>query len=588
MTPSRTRSLGPALLALLAASLVFADITRIDSLNTLGREYVFSNIDESIELYSDLAEEAETLDYDEGRARALMHLSVALYLRGRYDESVDVHLRATRLLEDLDMDRDLALAYGDFGYQMKRRDLPRAMEYMRRGIAIAERVDFLDGLCALYDNYGVMHYLAGDPDSAAHYYRRALALKISLDDAVGIPYSLNNLSGIHMERGEFAAAESLLVRSDAYRNAPDADAYGRLVNSVQWGDLNAQRGDLAEAARYYRRSLAMPGADEQGYLVSYCLDQLTALAEARGDWQEAFRYLHLSVAHRDSMVNVETNERIAALEIEFETEKKDRRIAESQLAIEERNRQVTVLVALAVVLAALAAGLTRYQQLKRKQLQRDHEWRSRLRRAEYDQRMADEKLRIARELHDNVGAQLTFLISSLDNLSRGAGADDLPRRLADVGEFGRTTLDDLRQTVWAMRHEDEGLEALVHKLNELKRQCAASDHAVELEIARDEAAESSVSSTRMLAMFRIVQEAVQNAVKHADAERIVVRLETSAAGVSVSVTDDGTGFDPDATSRRSGLANMADRCRETGGEFDLRSGGDGTCISCRFPPESGI
>lgn len=557
---------------------------RIDSVNALGRAYIFSNIDVSIVLYRGLANEARELGYARGEGQALQNLGVAYTLSGNHDLATEAHLECIRIFERSGMTRELALAFGDFGYQMKRRDLPGAIVEMRQGIVIAEREDYRVVLCSLYDNYGVLQEMNAEPDSAAYYYRRALEFKTAFDDSMGIPFSLNNLASIHAARGEFAAADSLLTRSDAYRQNP-LDTYGRLLNNVHWADLNQARGDLEEAERRYRECLTMPGAADQSYLLIHCYEQLAAVYEQRQDYRRAYESQRRFAAYRDSLVTVETNERIASLEIEFETEKKDREIAENKLAIAARTRQVLVLGIGLILVAALGGGFARYQHLKRTQLKREMELRAQLRRAEYEQSMADEKLRIARELHDNIGAQLTFLISSLDNLAHGVGAEDLPGRLDDISAFGRTTLDELRQTVWAMKHEGEGLDALVQKLHELKRQCSSAGQTLDLDIRREADSSPSLSSPRMLNLYRIVQEAVQNAMKHTEAARIVVLLETEGDGLTLVIADDGPGFREAAVDHVGGLVHMRERCAEVGGELELESNSSGTKITCRLPPE---
>lgn len=159
------------ILILTATSLCLAqNHATIDSVNALGRDYIFSNIDSSITLYRNTIDDARALDYRVGEAKALQNLGVALYLKGDYDESVEVYLKAIRLYESLGLSRELAQSYGDLGYQMKRRDLPGAKEYMRRGITIAERLEARQILTALYDNYGVLQEMSDLPDSTRYYY----------------------------------------------------------------------------------------------------------------------------------------------------------------------------------------------------------------------------------------------------------------------------------------------------------------------------------------------------------------------------------------------------------------------------------
>jgi signal transduction histidine kinase len=569
---------------ILLSTTVSAFEARIDSVNALGHSYIFSNVDESIDMYRDLAAEAKQLGYVHGEGQALQNVAISLSLNGRHDDSMEAFLQAVRLFEEHGMHKDLAEAYGEIGYQMKRRNMPGAIETMQRGIVIAERIEDKVLLCALYDNFGVLQEMSSRLDSASYYYRKALDLKMSLNDSLGIPFSLNNLSGIHSMQGEHAAAESLLTISDGYRQKPD-DSYGRLVNRMHWGDLFFSRGDLEAAVESYRETLRMPSARELNFVMVHCFQQLAAVYDQQEDYQQAYRSHQQFTAYRDSLDNVETKARIAELEIEFQTEKKDRQIAENKLAIEERSRQVVLLVGAVIILFFAGVAVARYQHLKRKQLKREMELRGLLRRAEFQERMTGEKLRISRELHDNIGAQLTFLISSLDNLSHGMAEGETAQKLDDISTFGRTTLDELRQTVWAMKHEGEGLEALELKLNEMKRQCAGSGRQLVLDIKHDDDASPAMSSVKMLSLYRIAQEAVQNAVKHAGVERVSVRLEATAEQLLLSIVDDGPGFDESAVRHSGGLVNMKQRCVEAGGQFNLTTGSSGTEITCLFPAE---
>ncbi|MCB1151667.1 hypothetical protein KDK88_08955, partial [bacterium] len=520
------------------------------------------------------------LGYREGEAAALDNLAVALYLRGRYEASVEAHLRATRIYEELEMLPELAMSYGSLGYQMKRRDLPRAVDTMRRGLAIAERHRLQEPLGALYDNYGVLMEMKGEQDSAAWYFRRSLAIKEARRDSVGIPFSLNNLVGLHLQAGAIDSAAVLLRRSDAYRRRP-SDAYGRLVNTVVWGDLHLRAGRPDSAAARYTAALAMPGAVEQGYLTSYCLEHLAQAQADRGDFEAAFHAQQRFAAQRDSLVDTETNARISDLELGYESERKDRELAESRLAVAARSRQVLLLGGALLALALVGAGILRDQFVKRRQLRRELALQERVRRAEVEQGVADAKLGIARELHDNIGAQLTFLISSVDNLAAGGHAT--PERLTELGSFGRGTLNELRQTVWAMKHEEEGLEALELRLQEIKRQAAGARQAVEVTVTREADAPDALSSVRLLNLVRIAQEAVQNALKHSGGTRVDVTLHAAAAALTLSVADDGEGAP--AAGQGSGLQHMRERAAEIGGELRVEVG-DGCVVTVSLPWES--
>lgn len=570
--------------ALALAPWASANQAHVDSLNGLGPGFVFSNIEESVSLFGEAADEARTLGYQAGEARALQHLGVALYLSGQYEEGVEVTLKAIRIFEDLEMPRELAQAYGELGYQMKRRHMERATEFMLRGIAIAEAGTDSVALCTLYDNFGVIQEMEARPDSAAFYYAKALEYKTALDDSLGIPFSLNNLSGIAAQEGRMGDAEALLRKSDDIRHAT-ADSFGLLQNSIQWAELFFMQGELDTAASRYEHSLLAPGTLEHDYMVSFCFERLAAIYEQKKDFEQAYHNQLRFTAYRDSLFNVENNARMAALELEFETEKKDRQLAENQLAIAARSRQIFFLGAALVVLLLSGIAVARYQHMKRRQLQLEHELRSRVRKAEYKQRMAAEKLRISRELHDNIGAQLTFMTSSIDNIAHRSGSGEFKEGLDSISEFGRGTLGELRQTVWAMKAEGEGFEALANKLQDLRRQCGGTGRPLEFTSSLEPGTVVDLSSGRMLNVYRIAQEAVQNAMKHTTDGPISLDLSAGPNGLVLRVVDQGPGFREKEVAHLGGLAHMRQRCVDSGGHFELNSGEAGTEIVCRFPAE---
>lgn len=558
----------------------------VDSCNAIDRSAIFDALAPSIGLFRQAVDASRELGYAEGEAAALDHLSVALLLSGRYDESVEASLGAIRLFEELGHERELARAWGDLGYGIKRHDLSRATEAMRLGIGIAEDGGFDDLLEGLYNNFGVLHEFAGRLDSARVYYERALALAEAAPDSSGVPYCLNHLSGLASLEGDHERALGLLRRSDRLREA-SGGRYGWIENRVLWGDAWYAAGEPDSAERNYRLALTQPEARQQRQLMVWCLEKTAAIREARGDWRGALEDARAAMAWRDSLRSVEIDTRVAALELGYEAEKKDRQLAEGALELARRDRLLAGLVALVGALGTLALAALRAQKRRRERLRRELEFEASLERERAERRLADEKLRISRELHDNIGSQLTFLVGSLDNLGWREPEGALGARLAELSAFGRDTLSELRGTVWAMQRERASLREVRQRLAELGRRLGdGGPPTLEIVDRLEEGAETSAA--RALVLLRVAQEALANALKHAAATSIRATLVADGAGLRLDVVDDGCGFDPSAAAGGSGLASMRQRCEAQGGRFTIESGASGTRVSCEFPPESGI
>ena len=568
-------------LLLLLSGILWAipETARVDSLNALGNDFIFSHPDSANALYTENARQARALGYPAGEARALMNLGLTLYMQGEYDRSVENYLHAIRLFEEQAMYPELSRAYGDLGYQMKRRDLEKGRRYMREGIAIAEKFRLEPALCALYDNYGVLQEMGGKPDSARYFYRQSLTLKEALKDSIGIPFSLNNLAGIALQEGEIEEATRLLTRSDDLRNR-EAGHYGRLVNMVQWGDLYQKTGDWPAAIERYGKAIEMPEASAHTFLVGYCYEQLAVIFEQQHDFQNALANQKKRAAFQDSLVNVESRKRIAELEVAFETERKDHLIARNSLKIRERNAQLMAMGVLLLLFLLSGIWLWRYQQFKKNQLEKELRLENQLRKAEVERSLSEEKLRISRELHDNIGSRLTLMVSTMDNIGYQTGDRSLSAQMRDLGQFGRDTLGDLRNTVWALKQKEGTLQDVIDKLNDIKFRLNGNGKL--LSVQRELEGEVRLTSVQMLNLYRIAQEALQNALKHANAGQIVVLFRGTPQNWDMEVRDDGIGMGAERNGDGDGLRNMRHRCEAIGGRFSLEDGRPGCRVICRF------
>ena len=556
--------------------------SKIDSINSLPNDIVVSNIGKNIKLFIDTIEEAKSIDYEYGEAKALSILGMLYYLNGKYDKSTEQYINAAKIFEKLHKEEDLAVLYGDFGYQLKRRDLSKANEYMRLGIKIAEKNDLKKDLTKLYDNYGVLKEMSADYDSAGYFYQKGLDLKYELSDSIGIPYSLNHLTGISALKGNYKKAFSLLALSDKYR-AKEKGNYGHLENLVIYGDLYLSMGNLDSAIVKYEECTKTKEAYDQSYLIRYCYNQITKIYEQKKDYTNAYIYQKMLSEYKDSVLNYETNAKIAELQIDFETEKKDRQIAENKLELQQQTDQMIFLGGTVILLIILSLWIYRSQKLKRERLKIELELKNQLRKSEYEKKMSDEKLRISRELHDNIGSHLTFMISSLDNLVYSDKNNTASTKLKSLSRFGRETLGELRNTIWAMNLKEADLEQLFMKLINLKQQFSENGTGISLEIINNVKEQVKLSSAQNLNIYRIVQEALQNAFKHSGATYILVSFDKNDSGICLTIKDNGKGFNSEMKSSGHGLQNMKQRCEESGGVYNFNSDKNGTEITCTFP-----
>jgi signal transduction histidine kinase len=557
-----------------------AATAHIDSVNSLSHEFIVSNLYKSIALLSDNAAEAERTGYTYGEGIACSHLAKALYLNGKYEESTTMYLRAIKILEELSDPVALSETYGEYGYQLKRTNIERANYFLRTGIAVAEKNSCTGTLSTLYDNYGVLKEMEGRVDSAMFYYARALAIKEERRDRIGIPYSLNKLAGAYLILRDYPKAFEYLTRSDAYREKESGD-FGKLENMVIYGDAYAQMHNTEGAIAKYAATLDLARKTGVNYTIRYCYEQLTALYKEKGDYRKAFENYALLNAYKDSVLNKEVREKIAQLEVEYEAEKKDHDIALNRFELNRKTTQIYSLSGISVAVIIFSFIAYTAQKKRREREKTELELSGKLKHAELEKRIVEEKLRISRELHDNIGSQITFIVSSLDNYIYAANETHEVNKLSQLSSFGRETLKELRNTIWALKHEDSDIEELIVKITELAQ--IISDHnQIDVSVTNLISTRFELSSMHMVNIYRIIQEALQNTIKYSSASRATIQFREREGGFDLIIADDGIGFDPGTVKANNGLLNMKFRCEESHGVYSLESSSAGTTITCRF------
>jgi signal transduction histidine kinase len=193
-----------------------------------------------------------------------------------------------------------------------------------------------------------------------------------------------------------------------------------------------------------------------------------------------------------------------------------------------------------------------------------------------------ERKRLARELHDETGQALTSILLGLKDLEQSVEDDRGRAAVASLRELVVSTLQDVRRLAVELRPsalDDFGLVTALERLAETHGQKAGITVDLEANIG-DERLPHDVET----ALYRIVQEALTNVTKHAEASRISIVLARKGNAATVVVEDDGKGFDPGAGGAGLGLVGLRERVALLGGRLTVEaSAGSGATIAAEVP-----
>lgn len=513
---------------------------------------------------------------------AAVHNKLGIIFQARFmlEDALEENLQALQIYERTGPPAHEAILLNNIAIlQFNLQRLPAALATHQRAAEIRRRIGDEEGLAASLGNMANVQAQLGDTVTAIANYQAAIAYfrEHGLQNELAV--QLNNLAGILMarERLEQAAAhygEALTIRTAA------GDRKGMASSLIGMGGTRLRQGRMAEARQHLLEGLALARTVDARSEQMQALLDLARLYAKRNEGDSSFFFHQHYVALKDSVFNADMSERLAQAETRFETEKKERRIQVQRAEIaelEQRNerRKLWLVTAVAGAALVLLAALLLVQ-VQRRRARALHDAAVIAEREAGLQGVLQategERKRIARELHDGVGQQLTGLKFRIEEMA-GKLEQGQPLSPGSVHDALRMT-DDAGREVRGIAHammprtlEELGLAAALEDLFKRALNGTGTTYALDLL-----GMEQRLPAAMEVGLYRIIQELVQNTLKHAEAGQVDVQLLRSRDHVVLHYEDDGKGFGTATGQEGIGLRNIRERVHAMGGRLDLHAG----------------
>lgn len=593
----------------------------------LGWQYAAINIDSAIYFGKLAVSKAEEANDPKILAQAYSDLGSGILQKGDLEESKKLYFRSLEIRTEIQDSLGMAKSYNALGFIHQREyETDSAIMYFLKALPIFQKADAQLNVAAIHNNLGVIYQNLPDYQKAKVAYEESIAIREQLGDFRAAIGSYNNLGTVYKYLGDFEKAETYFQKAIS-KSIEFEDPMNLAISYRILSMFLMEKGDLVRLEEVARKGLEVAHQVNTQYEVAALETALGTSLNAQGKYREAkphllsaaanfqrqgsdedvmFPYfelvsLYASLEMPDSSrfyanlyqqtlrnkVEKESREVVAELETKYQTELKDLQIVEQQLSIRNKNFQLYGSLCLALALGIVGYLLYSQQKLKNRQLQQEAELTAALAQLETQNKLHEQRLLISRDLHDNIGAQLTFIISAIENLKYfDPIKEQLTQRYDTIANFTKQTITELRDTIWAMNSGQVTWESLSGRIQDylIKARQSAPQTEFEFELSRGLDRNATLNSADSIQVLRIVQEAVQNAVKYAEAARVSVKMERGDKASTVSVLDDGKGFTESEIKPGNGLYNMRKRAGELGGELRIQPGpGAGTEVVLSWP-----
>ena len=534
-------------------------------------------------LYAQGQAKAARLGNDSLEAQGMAGVGSARAQAGNVEDAASIQFKALKLRQrigDREGEASSLVNLGRLYYNMQRLD---------------ESERFLDRALAIYGNQppaedrSYLNALHTKANIAGQSGRFEEALRL---DSIGLDRCrrsnnlaqqtifLDNIANCYAAQKRWAEAEDYFHRcfaiDSSFQNWKDVgDTWSNL------GLVSEMQGKDAEALQRYRAALryAIRGSDPAGAQKVYM--RIAPLYRRLGQSDSAFAAMQQAYSLRDSVLGERSRAKLDELSALYETEQKERRIAEQSFALKQRNYLLAGAGALLLVAAAGAVSYNRRQRLRHRlrtervlTQQREEATRAIIVAEE------EERSRLGRELHDGVGQIISAAKMHLTGLNGGELPPAAHDRVHTAIELVDNAASELRALSHGMAPEPLLGAGLAHAAQDMLRKMQTGT--LRMEFHADELPPLPHDTTVVL--YRILQEATQNAIRHGAAKHIAVTLNRDADHLTVLIEDDGSGFDTAATSPGIGLANMRKRAEYLKGTLEIDSApGRGTTLAVHVP-----
>ncbi|MEP7264158.1 MAG: histidine kinase [Bacteroidota bacterium] len=409
-------------------------------------------------------------------------------------------------------------------------------------------------------------------DSALYYIDKALSLGKVVEDLKSLANGYAIKSDILLDIKDPEGAEEMMMKGIDIRKQI-GDQFYVVSDMYQLGLFYANTHQCEKGIAICKEGLSI--ADSFNFSAKLII-LYKALAENYKACNNYIGYsdvLNKLIVLKDSLYKKNSAEALAEMQTKYEVENKEKIIIKQDYDLVKRNYLIYGSMVL-FVLAAIITVLV-FKQNKNKQANQAIRAVSMAR--------ENERKRIAAELHDNIGTQLSYISRKIEYMiaDQASLTEKHVQSLQDITGSARRSISDLRETIWALKKENISINDLSDRIKVFVHQQLEGQQNIQLHINEKIERPIHFTSVESLNIFRILQEAIHNAIKHSNGSNLNLSFESFSDGRwSISVRDNGKGFETGKQYENNfGLENMEHRARETGGTLLIKSiEGAGTTI----------
>ena len=521
---------------------------------------------DSVIVYSRLAiENPNPTEKERSDVDAYNLLANSHYFKGELDTAITHYLKSAEILEDGGNPLHLGYLYSNIAQvvgQTKNED--KQLEYLQKSFKLLDENNDERFIATIASNIGLAYHHRKDTVNAVKWSEKALKLSELSNDLMAKTQSYLTLSFSEkdLNKSEQYAEQSVQYADELKDKTHQARAY------YKYAEVLDQLNKPEKALNYAEQAVNL--AEEMGDNITLVDAAYTAanICYNLGQKEKSAYYYRTYATYKDAVSSAENAREINDINTKYETEKKEKQIAEQELKIQKQQSDLLLAILGGALLISVLGGAIFYnkrkQQAKLKQIQQEKEngiLNSFILGEE------QERGRISHELHDGVAAMIGAAKMSLESIPH-LPQEKRMEQLAKVERILERSHADIRHIAHNLLPtvlEKEGLiQATKHFVSEINE-----TRSVNITVTDNNSKANEHSEQLQLMLFRIIQELVNNIIKHSQAQNAEIIFSKNQNNLQIEITDDGIGYDDTIDQGNQGLYSVAQRLKSIGGKFKI-------------------
>lgn len=552
--------------------------------NQAGMYSVLGERDKALALYEKSRRIHEEVHDSVGIANDLNAIGAVHVARGDHARASDFYMQSIHLYQALHDESGMASGQKNLGALfMREGDYAAALEHYRQALPLAEKLNNQQRTGQCLGEIGVCLEDLGDTAAAMDHYQRSLAVRQLLDDRRGVANVQTRIGALWLKEGRLQRSMQALTKAVAMAREEELPWSLSAALTVQ-ANLWQAKGDHHQALDLAKQAHAAALDAEDIVVERDALEAQVKSLRALHRWKKALDVQDRLAVLVNSMERDENKRTVLRNEYRFKYEQRAANdslrhameAGRSALRTEQRlarERSIrNIIFALGVLALAVAVALRQRARVLRRTNAAIMEAQAKLVESERQREALEVRTNIARDIHDDLGGELTkiTLLSSEAKRSLGRDPDAAASALTRIGDLSRTASATLHDVVHAVDPGKDNSVALVeHARLVAERLLDGSGVRSKLRFGH-EGARTEIDPSVRHDLMLLLKEALNKALKHAEASEVAVGMAVANGRFWLDVADDGKGMPP-GTYAGNGLANMRERAHRMGASFNIHT-----------------